>query len=344
MKLKKPVTAAKLSKKLQQQKDSCLNYFNQLPAIPESVRLWINKRLEYDKNLIKICFGKLLLHQSGDVRQDGLYTGIWDYRLQEITLDLHKAGEDAALEELIFAVRHQHQLAMEEQKALSLLMWEVDAASDKEIEGAVWLFTNRALRDENPLYMGYGYNALSFKDFQDYQLYLKENLLYQNSRIDKALDAYLRRFHSGQFSELLWELKKKVKQSRKLWEKIIQAELKKIYNLSQLDKIIGSLVDDYWEYSREQRYQSSRGYQFQYGAGDREKALKDAAALLGLTLEGVTLELVRKQFRKTVLKSHPDIGGTQEQFIALKEARDQLVKYLNSGQFSGMDRQSAYQA
>lgn len=330
MSLQRPLKAVKLSKKLTQQKNSCIEYLDQIPDMPESVKKWAHSRLEKDKSLIQICFGKLLLVQSGDVRQDGIYTGIWDYRLQELTLDLHKMGEDAAVEEIIYAVRHQDQLTREERSALSLLMWEIEGSSISKITKAVWVFTNRALRDDNPLYMGYGYNALHFNSLPQYQKFLKENLLYQNSRIDKVLDAYLRRFQSGQFSDLLWELKKQVKQSRKLWEKIIQAELKKIYNLTQLDKLVGNLVDQYWEQTKNQSRQYYWKPDFSISSTSDMNAYEAQASILGLTLEGISSEKVKQQFRKVVLKNHPDLGGSQEHFIKLKNARDELIQFLNT--------------
>lgn len=325
---------ARLGKKLQEQKNTCLNFFKQIPEMPPAVKTWLEKRLESDKALIKICFGKILLYRSGDARQDGLYTGIWDYRLQELSLELHKKDEEAALEEIIFLVRNQDRLTAEERDALTLLMWQADSASVSRMNEAIWLFTNRSLRDVNPLYMGYGYNAVNFKNFKDYQRFLKDNILYQNSRIDKALDAYLRRFHSGQFSELMWELKKQVKSSKKTWEKIVQAETKKIYNLSQLDKIIGSLIDSYWEKHK----QKTAGFYWKPNYGQttqkhfNQDNISELMTMLGLKKEDLSADNIRKQFRKKVLKSHPDLGGNQDTFIALKSARDQLMDLVNNHQ------------
>lgn len=42
-----------------------------------------------------------------------------------------------------------------------------------------------------------------------------------------------------------------------------------------------------------------------------------------------TLEELKKQYRKLALQHHPDRGGNEKDFIALKEEYDQLFKQLN---------------
>jgi hypothetical protein len=51
----------------------------------------------------------------------------------------------------------------------------------------------------------------------------------------------------------------------------------------------------------------------------------DPHAVLGVTSEA-TLDEIKVAFRKKALEHHPDHGGSDEQFIALKRAYDSLTK------------------
>jgi hypothetical protein len=51
--------------------------------------------------------------------------------------------------------------------------------------------------------------------------------------------------------------------------------------------------------------------------------------LLGIDIQGATLEMVKTSYRKLSLQHHPDKGGNSEKFIAITEAKNRCVNYLS---------------
>jgi len=58
------------------------------------------------------------------------------------------------------------------------------------------------------------------------------------------------------------------------------------------------------------------------------RKLHAAYDLLDLPQTGVTLKRAKKAYHKAAQKTHPDVGGSDEEFKAVKEAYDLIVAYL----------------
>lgn len=59
------------------------------------------------------------------------------------------------------------------------------------------------------------------------------------------------------------------------------------------------------------------------------RKLHAAYELLNLPQTGVTLKRAKKAYHKAAQKTHPDLGGSAEEFKAVKEAYDLVVAYLS---------------
>jgi curved DNA-binding protein CbpA len=75
--------------------------------------------------------------------------------------------------------------------------------------------------------------------------------------------------------------------------------------------------------------------------------IEEAIKLLDFNLSEATDDSLKKQYRKMVLRHHPDKGGNNDKFLRIKEAYDIVKKYLRdrsisqySGQFIFVDNQN----
>lgn len=86
-----------------------------------------------------------------------------------------------------------------------------------------------------------------------------------------------------------------------------------------------------WEQEQFQSYFYNDFYnQFLGGLFKRKSAPLESFKQLGFDNDDVSLEEINTNYRKLVLKHHPDKGGKQEDFISITESKNKCIQWLNS--------------
>ncbi|RLU00445.1 J domain-containing protein [Ketobacter sp.] len=78
------------------------------------------------------------------------------------------------------------------------------------------------------------------------------------------------------------------------------------------------------------RFNTRRGHQQQTGQPQQKHSSlsrdKQHRALLGLPVEGeLAITQIKLAYRRLAQKAHPDVGGSQQRFVEITEARDGLL-------------------
>lgn len=83
--------------------------------------------------------------------------------------------------------------------------------------------------------------------------------------------------------------------------------------------------ENYYRQREREQQQYQRQRQYSYQQEPRNNNRTNAMKLMGLS-EGFTTNDVKKAYRRLAKVHHPDLGGTQENFIRLTKAYDYLMK------------------
>ena len=97
----------------------------------------------------------------------------------------------------------------------------------------------------------------------------------------------------------------------------------------------GYAEDEEFIFCRNCQYSSQEEYEEHINEEDLEsdsgpdKSIEEACEVLGLEQPIESTEKVNEAYREKVLEVHPDTGGSNKEFIKVKESRDVLLDYLS---------------
>jgi DnaJ-domain-containing protein 1 len=118
-----------------------------------------------------------------------------------------------------------------------------------------------------------------------------------------------------QHRERMRQLDEEMEEIRKRMERMQQERMRRARE---------SFERQYREQQQQRYRQQQQQQRTQSSTTDR---LRDAYRILGIEPTRDS-EVIRKAYRKMAKQNHPDVGGTQEKFIAVKDAYDLLMKAI----------------
>lgn len=161
------------------------------------------------------------------------------------------------------------------------------------------------------------------------------NILFLNHVSAEGRQLRFEREYERKRQEAERDAEERVRRSREAWDRILKEliEREKRYNEQQRQRE-QEFKNRYYQNS----YGKSRDYDWYYNFNEKkyhynqskkqpmsDKNRENAMSLLGLS-EGFTQDDVKKAYRRLSKKHHPDMGGTEENFIRLNKAYKYLMK------------------